>query len=213
METTYKNLGYVFLLFIPLTFIAFYKTYFGIFPNFEEGITSLTHIHALVASIWIGMLIAQPILIKKKQFVWHKRIGKWSYFIFPLLILTFISQMGKGYAAHGFKGIYFPLADSILLVTFYTLAVLNKKKTPKHMRFMIGAAMVFLGPTIGRIGPILLGLSIGLTQNLQYTIIYLILLGLVMLDRKKNRDFKPYLFIGGMWLLHQIAFNLLFFAF
>jgi hypothetical protein len=63
-----------------------------------------------------------------------------------------------------------------------------------HMRYMIGTAIVFLGPTFGRIGALLLGLSESVTQNVQYTIIYLILLGLIGLDKKHKKDFRSYLF-------------------
>ena len=78
------------------------------------------------------------------------------------------------------------------------------------MRYMIGTAIVFLGPTLGRIGLFVLGLSSNVTQNLQYGIIYLILLGLIVLDRKHNKRFQPYLFILAAWVTHQVAFNLVF---
>lgn len=75
---------------------------------------------------------------------------------------------------------------------------------------MIGTALVFLGPTIGRIGPILIGISEKLTQNIMYGIIYLILIGLIVLDKKHGKKSHPYLVIISFWIVHQITFNLLF---
>jgi len=78
------------------------------------------------------------------------------------------------------------------------------------MRYMIGAAIVFLGPTFGRIAPNLIGLSDKVSQNTQYGIIYLILIGLILLDRKHSKNFGPYILILIAWGIHQITFNILF---
>jgi len=211
MEKAYKNLGYFMLLLIPLAFLGFYKTYFNQVPNFEENITPFVHLHAFIATLWILLLIVQPILIRNRKFKLHRKLGKISYIIFPLLILSFIPRMIHVFHSEQPLNLFFPLADSILLVLFYSLAIYNKKTTPRHMRFMIGAATVFLGPTIGRIGPLILGLSGKLTQNLQYAIIYLILIGLILMDRKNGKNYRPYLFIIAAWAVHQIVFNLIFY--
>ena len=210
MEKAYRNLGYYFLLLIPLIFIGFYKTYFIQFPSFKENITSWMHIHAMIATLWIIMLIVQPLLIRNKKFKQHRLVGKISYVVFPLLILSFIPQILRVINSGYPEFVFFPLADSVLLILFYGFAIANRKKTPKHMRYMIGAATVFLGPTFGRIGPLLLSLSEKLTQNLLYAFIYLILAGLIWMDQKHKRNFYPYLVIALGWVVHQIIFNMLF---
>jgi len=78
------------------------------------------------------------------------------------------------------------------------------------MRFMIASAVVFLGPTIGRIGPFIFGWSEILTQNVQYGIIYLILVSLIIYDKMNNKAFKPYLFALICFLIHQIVFYIVF---
>ena len=210
MEKAYKNLGYIFILLIPLTFLAFFKTYFNQFPAFEENITTYIHLHAIIASAWILMLIVQPILIRNKKYHLHRKIGKISYVIFPLLILSFIPQILRIINSDYPIVAFFPLADSILLTLCYSLAIFHRKNASKHMRYMIGTAIVFLGPTLGRIGLFILGLSEISTQYLQYGIIFLILIGLILLDKKNNKNFRPYLQILGMWVIHLIAFNLIF---
>lgn len=210
MEKAYKNLGYILILLIPLTFLAFFKTYFNQFPTFEDNITTYIHLHAVIASIWILMLIVQPVLIRKRKNHLHKKIGKISYIVFPLLILSFIPQMVRIINSDNPNVLFFPLADSILLTLCYSLAIYHRKNVSKHMRYMIGTAIVFLGPTIGRIGPLILGLSENVTQNSQYGLIYLILIGLILLDRKNGKNFQPYLQILGVWIIHQIVFNVIF---
>jgi hypothetical protein len=154
------------------------------------------------------MLIVQPILIRNKKNALHKKIGKISYFIFPLLILSFIPQMVKMIQSENPAFLFFPLADSILLITFYSLAIYHRKKVSKHMRYMIGTALVFLGPTVGRIGPYIMGWSGNVTQNVQYGIIYLILIGLIYLDKNHRKNYQPYVFILISWIIHQIVFHM-----
>ena len=209
MEKAYKNLGYFLILLIPFTLLGFYKTYFNQFPTFQDT-SSYIHIHAAIASIWILLLVAQPLLIKKKKYKLHKQIGKISYLVFPLLILSFIPQMISIINSDNPTVLFFPLSDSITLIIFYSLAIYHKRNVSKHMRYMIGAALVFLSPTLGRIGPLLIGLSDTVTQNILYGIIYLILIVLIFYDRKNGRNYKPYVLIFSIWIIHQITFNLIF---
>lgn len=209
MEKAYKYLGYFLLLLIPLTFFGFYKTYFVQFPNFEENINIFIHLHAFIASIWILLLIVQPLLIINRKNKLHRKIGKLSYFVFPILILSFVPQMIRIINSDVPQFLFFPLADSILLILFYSLAMYNRRNTSKHMRYIIGTATVFLGPTIGRIGPKLLDWSEDMTQNVQYGIIYLILIGLIFYDIRNRKNYQPYILILTVWVIHQITFNLI----
>lgn len=198
------------MLLIPLTILGFFKTYFNQIPTFEEHITTYIHIHAIIASIWILMLIAQPLLIRYRKNKLHKQVGKISYLVFPLLILSFIPQMLTIFYSNNPNFLFFPLADSISLTLCYSLAIYHRKHPSKHMRYMVGTAIVFLGPTIGRIGPLILGLSESFTQHAQYSLIYLILVGLILLDKKYRKNYQPYLIILATWVIHQVSFNLVF---
>jgi hypothetical protein len=210
MEKAYKNLGYFFLLLIPLTFLGFYKTYFIQFPSFEENITSFIHLHAIIASIWILLLIVQPLLILNRNNKVHRKIGKLSYIVFPILILSFVPQMIRIINSDAPQFLFFPLADSVLLILFYSLAIYHRRKVSKQMRYIIGSATVFLGPTIGRIGPHIFEWSEIVTQNIQYGIIYLILIGLIFYDKRNKNNYRPYLLILTTWIIHLIIFNMIF---
>lgn len=210
MDKTYKYLGYFFLLLIPLIFAGFYKSYFQPFPNFGKKLDVYLHIHSIIASLWVAILIAQPFLIANKKVAWHRIVGKGSYVVFPLLILSFFPRIIKTYDAGEFQYLFFPFADGLLLILFYSLAIYYKKKTARHMRYMIASALVLLGPTVGRIGPRLFGWSELLTQNVQYAIIYSILITLILYDRKNKRQFQPYLVAIGCLFIHQIVYHLVF---
>lgn len=203
MERAYKNIGYVFLLFIPLTFLGFYKTYYILSPEFEGTVDMSTHIHATMASLWITLLIVQPFLIRYKQFKLHKMLGKVSYLVFSALILSFIPQMIKEYG----KGLL-PLNagfDILLLLLFFILAVKNKNKVALHMRYMIAIALIFVGPTVGRILIFFLDLPHLGAFQLPYLLVISILLGLIFWDRKNKRDYQPYLVALAAFSVYLIA--------
>lgn len=203
MEKEYRNVGFIFLLFIPLTFLGFYKTYFVLSPEFTGTVGIYTHIHALVASIWITLLITQPLLIRYKNFKLHRFFGKISYFIFFALILSFIPQMIKEYGKN-----LFPLNasfDIVLLMLFYTLAIKYKNKVAIHMRYMIAIALIFIGPTLGRIIFFLLELENLGALHIPYLIVIGILLGLIFWDKKNDREYKPYLIALISFTIYLIA--------
>lgn len=209
MDKKYRYLGYFFLLLIPLIYAGFYESYFQSFP-FAPNIHVFEHLHAFIASLWVLLLIVQPFLIVKNNRVLHRKLGKLSYILFPLLIASFIPQIIKIIRYEDIHILFFPIGDGILLITFYLLAIRYRKETSKHMRYMIASALVLLGPTWGRIGGDFIGMSHLLTQNIQYAIIYSILIGLIFYDKKNHRKFQPYLVAIVGFALHQIAYHLVF---
>ncbi len=216
MEKAYKNTGYFMLLLIAIAFLGFYKTYFSHFFDFSEvtaitrgNITIFHHLHAILASLWILLLIVQPLLIRSGKYKIHKKTGKISYFIFPLLILSFIPLILNILKSDHPIRAYGTISNSILLILFYSLAVYNRKNMPIHMRYMIGTAFSFLGPTIGRIGVYLIGWHAKTSDSAVYILVYIILIGLILLDKKHGKNFKPYIVILVGWVIRQIVFILL----
>ena len=209
MERKYRYVGFVLLLLFPLIFAGFYQTYFKNFP-FADRITYLEHLHALIAIVWVLLLVVQPILILNRNYQLHRKLGKASYFIFSLLIISFVPQIIKVVKTEPLENLFFPVADACLLLTFYLLAIYHRRNIAKHMRYIIAGALMLLGPTVGRIGPILLGWSGLLTQNVEYGIIYSILIGLFIYGAKKLKNNKPYVVAAGMFMLHQLVFYILF---
>ena len=210
MDKTYRYLGYYLLLLIPLIFAGFYKSYFQPFPNFRPSINMFVHLHAFIASVWVLTLIVQPFLIFNKKIALHRKVGKLSYIVFPLLILSFIPQVIKIIRTENIANLFFPLGDGVLLIGFYSLAIYNRKQRSKHMRYMIAGALVLLGPTVGRIGPNLLGWSELFTQNVQYGIIYSILISLTLYDIRNKRSYFPYLVAITGFMMHQVVYYCVF---
>jgi hypothetical protein len=198
------------MLMIPLIVAAFFKTYISKFPNFDANYDKLIHVHAFLASTWVILLIVQPFLVINKKIAAHRLLGKLSYFILPLLVLSFVPGIIKLYNAGQYRFIFYPAADSIVLTILYGMAIYNKKKAPRHMRFMISSSLTLLGPTIGRIFPIWFGAGDVGTQTILYAITFGILLSLVMYDKKNHRKYQPYLVATALFIIHAAIFYILF---
>lgn len=209
MERKYSLLGYFMLLLFPLVFLAFYKSYFQHFPQFADRIKYFDHIHASLAILWVLMLIVQPLLIANRKYSWHRTIGKLSYLVFPLFFLSFLPREIILIQSDHAKDLFFPLADSLVMLTLYVLAIRNKKNIANHMRYMISSALVLLGPTIGRIGPVWLDLSFQATQYIQYGITLAILLILIVYDGRIQKS-RPYLLAAGLFTAHALVFTALY---
>jgi hypothetical protein len=189
IEKNYKYLGYFLMLLAPLAIIGFWRTYFGQYPEFKN-ILKTHHFHAAAASAWIALLIVQPILIQTGQLRWHRMLGKFSYFLFPVLLVSFglMIQMNM----YSLQGIFGPTAEVVLLTMFFVLAIVYRKQTDKHMRYMILCALVFIDPTVARLliphfeGPKPSWILIN------FSIIDAILIGLIVYDAMHKRNYKPY---------------------
>ena len=196
------------LLLLPLTFFGFFRTYIDLYPAFNQKIDVYIHIHAFMATSWIFLLIIQPLLIRYKKNSWHKLLGKLSYVLFPLLLLSFTPMMINSNGENLLQEIIFQLRDIFLLLIFYGTAVYNKKNIAKHMRFMIATSLVFLFPTTGRIFAIWFDFGHPYNSDLSYIIIYAILGFLILMDLKNKKDAKPYVIAFLYFVLTHATFIL-----
>ncbi len=154
----YHNIGYWFLLLIVLVVAGFYTSYFSVF---FQPTSPLIHIHFTLMVLWIAMLITQPFLIKYKNLSIHRLLGKLSYVLVPLVLFFSFLMIRRSYyhlindlhqdasQAAAFQSI--ALLWWFLFILFYSLAIINRRKTIAHSRYMVATALTLLGPTVDRI--------------------------------------------------------------
>lgn len=208
----YHNLGYWFLLFIILVAAGFYTTYFS---RLFEPAPAVIHIHFVLMVLWLMMLIAQPFLIKYKKLKWHRLLGKASYLLVPLILITAFILIrneyyrnletlnleavkgGKQYSAAEILqraaatpiGLFY----FIWFGLFYFFAIKNRRTSSKHARYMLATALTLTGPTVDRIVGIhfkietVAGIS---SYVLSFLIIDLVLALLLYLDYKNKKETK-----------------------
>lgn len=212
VENRYRNIGFFSIAILCILTWGFYKTYIQFFPGFK-GFTAMHHIHGVLMLLWVLLLIVQPFLISIKRYALHRNIGRSSYILAPLVTLSIFMVSSLSYHKMLVENAPEPVAVGILALnipgafvfaTFYTLAILHKKQSNIHMRYMIGTALLMIGPGLGR-GLITYG-NIPFEAGVSYSdeFVLLIALALLLYDLFKKKNIKPYLTIFLVLLVSHI---------
>ena len=153
----YGRISLFFVLVMAVLTWGFYKTYIVFFPSFE-GFAFVHHFHGAMMLIWMGFLIVQPLLILWKKQSIHRLIGKSSFIVAPLVVLSiFLVAKFSYYRPEPplppeirIAEIALPIPNMLAFALFYVLAILNRRHTYHHMRYMIGTGILMIGPGLGR---------------------------------------------------------------
>ncbi len=199
--------GYYFIGLIGLVILGFWPSYFVKFFNGTANFKFYFHFHAIMVSLWLLMLIVQPILIRKKKLPMHRIVGKISYVLFPLVLLSVIllahSRHAVGEKDLGIN-LLVPFKDMIVLGVAYFIAIRYRHTIDLHARGMVAAGIVFIEPALSRF------LYNAVTQTiysyfLTIGLVYAILITLIILERnqKKGRWVFP-LILGLYIIMHAI---------
>jgi hypothetical protein len=134
------------------------KTCIIFFPSFT-GFTAVHHFHGIMMSAWIIILIVQPIFIASGKQSIHNFIGKTTYVIAPLVVVSLFLISKFNYLKSvstlppnvSIGTIALNIPATVAFILFYSLAIIYRHKTYHHMRFMIGTAVLLTGPGLVRI--------------------------------------------------------------
>ncbi|HVS91984.1 MAG TPA: hypothetical protein VHE59_08145 [Mucilaginibacter sp.] len=217
MEKGYRKLVYFLLILGILVAFGFYKPYFALFPNFDKNITLLVHIHATALLIWVFIIILQPILILKRKYRIHRILGKFSYFLVPVIVITSIGVMRKQYIeyiaqkitpADSLKALVISFAEIATFSLFYLLAVIHRRNIALHMRYIICTALVLITPSLARV----MGYWFDAGQLESYITCFIvsdaILISLILYDRSKRKKYMPYVTALILFLIFHIGWYL-----
>lgn len=204
METGYRN-AWLFLLVLPLTIVAgFWIPYFSEFPGFDGTITAAVHVHALLLFSWVVLLIIQPLAIRRGAFELHRRTGRASYALMPLIVLfagmmirkEYLEHLGSGMSSTAaWKSEYLSSIQLVLLGCFYLLAIVRilKRDAAAHMRYMICIALVLLPAGLARTLGYWFNVRQSAAQTVCLSVIDLCLIALIVVDRRQGRKMRPYI--------------------
>lgn len=118
------------------------------------------HLHAILMLGWLGLIVAQNLLIQRGNISLHRTIG---WLGGGLAMLLCISGFHTGYMAIQlqrfppfFSNSYFLALVFVELLVFAAMvvwAILLRRQTQWHRRIMMGATIIVLEPAFGRLLP------------------------------------------------------------
>jgi hypothetical protein len=151
-RTLYQNSTFYFIVFFLFMLVGFWFTYFTKLLDQENY---RMHTHGVTLILWCLMLISQAYLIRAKNHTLHKKIGKFSYVLVPLLVFTTLDllkyRLPTALGTMDFFFVALVVNGLIAFVIFYVLAILYRKKPTIHARYMVGTAFPMFTPITDRI--------------------------------------------------------------
>jgi hypothetical protein len=201
--------GIAYTMLLLLTLVAFWPSYISV-PMDEYS--AWFHLHAVAATLWLFILIAQPITIQSGRKVLHRSIGLTSLVLMPILpisILGVAHTAMQGTTGPEFEDHAYLLYDSVVLgsifVTSYVMGILKRRNTALHIRYMICIGLTLIDPVVDRLARRVLDYQEFNYKMLTYGLICLILAILIWKERRTSsghRHVFPIIlaafFIGGL---------------
>ena len=148
------------ILFPLLVIIGFSKNYY-LRPLFDLGplYSDLVRVHAVIMTAWILLFATQTWLVSSKRVKLHMKLGLAGVGL-AILVLVSGYLVAIGAVAHqtaadrgGIPPLVFlvvPIADLVLFVVYFGLAIAWRKRPAEHKRLMLLGALNFLPPAAAR---------------------------------------------------------------
>ncbi len=192
-----------------VSFLAFYPRYLS---QLATLLPWYMHAHYVLIITWMGFLFVQPLMIRKQMYSLHRALGKASYFLLPLVVISSFFMIRFGYhriiaelqlsgtltpdevTHHARATIALGFYSFFILLLFYPLAIYYKKYPIIHGRYMVVAALSLVGPVVDRVTYQLVELLGGPSypwEGVSFLIIDFLLLGLLYTDNKNGYSLKP----------------------
>lgn len=185
-------LGPGYALLLALAVVAFWPGYFGR-PATEAS--AWTHFHAIVSMLWIVILIVQPVLAHAGRLRWHRRIGRATLVLAPLVIASFVGlaheairgASGMAFATEAYF-LYLRLVLAAMFVLAYAMGIRNRRDPSLHARYMACTGLALVDPVFSRLLFRLLGRNPDFNYQLFALIVAAaILVALIVAERKATR--------------------------
>jgi hypothetical protein len=215
MDKIYKNSEWLILAFILLIIWGFSKPYFLLFPQFE-GVMNAEHYHFALMAIWCVILFTQPLLIKYKKLNLHRIIGKFTFLLIPLLLhsiflvvkASYYSKLTELPQSQLFARLAVQLPDIVTFGFFYVLAIVYRKNTKYHLRFMLATAFLMFGPAIFRVFRDSFGIVPAVSSEYTFIASDILCVGFLLYDFYKKQPIKPFLIVLIALLVEHFIFEM-----
>ena len=184
--TLYRDSAPYLLLFFLLVIPAFWPSYWA--PAFERDWH--VHLHGAALFLWAAMLIVQPWLIRTGRVRLHRQLGKFSYVLAPIVVLsTLILAHYRLQSARSYDQVYFLWVQLGLIALFavaYAQAIRHRRSAGIHARYMVCTVLAMFDPIVARLLFNIWGIDIPTVQLCTYAMIDAILLALWLRDARRG---------------------------
>lgn len=207
----YGNAYLYFILAAALTIFAFSPSYFNRLTSTDNA----HHFHGITATLWLVLLIIQPFLYKTGKLKWHRRIGKLSFLLVPLIIISALNMVQIMMIRKDsfpplvpYQLAFIDFVTLIQFLLFYILAIYKRKEIQLHARYMVCTVLGPLIPALTRLLFRFPGIdNFNKSLNISYIIIEIVLVLLLLDDKRTGKIHLPYLLALVLFMLQHLLMN------
>lgn len=203
IERSYRNLGYVLLVLLPIFVAGFWIPYLSQIPHFDESITAAVHIHAGLLFCFLVLLIVQPLAIRYGALSAHRIFGRMWNILMPFTLVFSAVMLWKEYHEHLAGGAtlaaarnaeFLSAAQLLLFGTLYgvSIAAIRRRDVPTHLRCMICIALVLLPAGLARTLGYWFNVRQSSSQTVCLALIDAFLISLIAFDTRRRLSARPY---------------------
>jgi hypothetical protein len=207
----YRRAAFFFAALTLLTLPAFWPTYF--FP--QKAVTEVrVHLHGVAMFAWLVLLVAQATLIRRGNRALHRRLGRASYVLVPLIVLSTLSllhfRLNQKIDAEMLYFLYVILSLTAMFAFSYGMAMANRATPAIHARYMVCTALALVDPIVGRILFFFGGIEPPAMQVGTYALVDGVLAWLAYLDWRSRSGIRVFPAMLAVFVAVQIPTFVLF---
>jgi hypothetical protein len=192
--------------FLLTAFVGFAPTYFLKTAFHTPVLSPLLHVHGLVNTAWLVLLVIQTSLISARRVKLHMTLGVAGALIAAVLVpvglMTALAMARLGAVTPARLGfLIFPLGQVLMFGGLVAAALWKRRQPALHKRLIVLATAVLLTPAISRL-PFVAALPVaGLRPVLALLLTAMFVAAAMLHDRRMGRRAHPIYVWGGIALL------------
>ncbi len=215
MNTTasiYRRPHWPLILLLPVTLLAFWP---GYLMRLDDSPWQV-HFHGVTGFAWFLLLIGQSVLASRREFVLHRKLGKVTYLLAPLVVLGgFLVLYTMGVRGNSpdvspffetfvYRLAFIDLVGNLHFAAAVILALVYKKNVALHSRFMLSSVIPLLFAVFSRFYNFD---SFWATTDASFITAELIVLALIVYDHRHGGIRFPWVLALGVLLLQHVMFR------
>lgn len=216
-KSLYQKSAFWLVLFFAFAVFGFWKSYYSL-P--EKGLSFYQHFHGISMTVWCLMLIGQTFLIRYRKFSIHRLVGRISFVVFPILVISTFLLIHFSLASFGEvnSAILYNMAlmanATIVLIGIYGLGMYFRKERLTHARYMVCTIFPLFTPITDRIIYNYLRPLVSIAPKIErmpivpfygFLLADIILVGLVVWDWKAHRRKDVFPLVLALLLLYHVS--------
>lgn len=216
-KSLYQRSAFWLILFLAFAVFGFWKSYYS--PS-EKDLSFYQHFHGISMTVWCLMLIGQAFLIRYKKYDFHRLVGKSSFVVFPILILSTFLMIHSSLGSSGnintrtLYSMALMVNATLVLMIIYGFGMYFRKDRLTHARYMVCTVFPMFTPITDRIiynyirplvpfAPKIEGMPI--VPFYGFLLADLIVVGLAIWDWRVHRRKDVFLMVLGLLLIYHVS--------